>query len=291
MEAVIPIGPMTPSPFVRRSASAIILAHFLAIAVAVTSYSTPNYPAPQLAVMASRPLQPYLQATFLNNAYRFFAPNPGTPTHFWLRLQYQDGHVLWTELPGRPDSPLLRAGYQRRLNLALMLGAQLAPDPSRNGETRFTPLGETCLASVVRHVVHEHPRADSGDKPVPAASVGLYVAQHAVVTPHQVRDGWTPNDLRTYRAVFVGVFGADGEPKGAPRPILEQSMSQVVASILWADVHPRLRKQPADAVLEALRLPRPVNEFLERHPSLLDPSRPAEASRERVEQCIARGAP
>src|SRR5512140_1404644 len=89
-----------PSRSVRRGVSALIAAHLLAIGVAVTSYSSPNFAAPLLAVRASGPLQPYLQATFLNNAYRFFAPNPGTPTVFWFRIQYDDRSVRWVDLPG-----------------------------------------------------------------------------------------------------------------------------------------------------------------------------------------------
>lgn len=272
----------TLKPVTKAAISLLIIAHFVAIAVAVTSYSTPNFPAPQLAVEVSQPMQPYLQGTFLNNAYRFFAPNPGVPTVLWIRLQTSDGRVRWAELPGRPESALVRATYQRRLNLALLVGQQMEPDPDQSGKPRLTPLGETCLASLIRHVVREEENV---------SSVGVYLVQHAVITPQQVRDGWTPNDLRTYRPMFLGVFSAGGEPRDKNRSMKEQSIFQVTAGILWADVHPLLRSKSPDpeVVLESLHLPSPVQQFLRKRRELLDTSLPSEGLSERVEAAAAKG--
>jgi hypothetical protein len=288
MDVVALHAETTPlKPWVRTAISLLVVGHFLAIGVAVTSYSTPTYPAPQLAVAASQPLQPYLQGTFLNNAYRFFAPNPGVPTLIWMRLQFSDGAVRWTELPGPPQSALIRGVYQRRLNLTLLVSQQIEPVPSREGKFRLTPLGETCLASVIRHVVLEHSSTPTN----PVATVGVYFVQHAVVAPQQIRDGWTPTDLRTYRPAFVGVFDPNGETKDKGRPIAEQPIFQMAAGVLWADVHPLLRKSNADPdeVLESLRLPAPLQQFLDRHRELLDASLPAEGLSERIEGLAAKG--
>jgi hypothetical protein len=285
MEAVALHPHSTPSPLAKAVISLLVIAHCFAIGVAVTSHSTPSHPAPQLAVAASQPLQPYLQATFLNNAYRFFAPNPGVPTHLWFRLQSSDGTIRWTELPGRPESTFVRGAYQRRLNLTLLVGQQVQPDPNRDGKLALTPLGETSLASVIRRVVSENSPIDH------VSTVGVYLVQHGVITPQQIRKGWTPTDLRTYRPMFLGVFDADGESKDKDRPIAEQPIGQTTAGILWADVHSLLRKSNADpmAVLESLHLPAPVQQFLSKHPKLLDASLPADGLSERIDRLTVEG--
>src|SRR5262245_9785766 len=216
-----------PGAKARWLVTILVIAHFLAIGAAVTSYSAPNFPAPVLSVMASEPLQPYLQATFLNNAYRFFAPNPGTPTVMWFRIQREDRSVRWDELPGTAEGSLVRESYQKRLNLSLLLSQHLSPDP-QTGKLRFSPMGEICLASVIRHLAHEH----GDDKPV--KSIGVYVVQHAVITPQQVRDGWKTDDLRLYKPVFAGAYTTAGERTDDSKPeVKEQPMAQVVAGILW----------------------------------------------------------
>jgi hypothetical protein len=268
-----------PSRRHRTAVSALILVHFIAIGTAVTSSSSPTFPAPQLAVAASQPFQPYLQATALNNAYRFFAPNPGTPSLFWFRVQDGSGAVRWSELPGRADTPLARGSYQRRLNLSLLLGQQIIPDAANPDRLSFSPTGETCLASVVRHVADTEAPSQA-----PITSVGVYVVQHAVVTPEQARNGWTPDDLRTFRALFVGAFDANGERRGERTQLVEQSLSQVAAGVLWVDVHPRMRSGgDSSAVIQELRLPRPLRTFFERHRESLDSSMPRERLQVAVE--------
>ena len=263
----------------RWIVSILVIAHFFAIGIAVTSYSTANFPAPVLSVMASEPLQPYLQATFLNNAYRFFAPNPGTPTVMWFRIQHEDRSVRWAELPGAPESSMLRASYQKRLNLSLLLSQHVVPDPQQTGKHRFSPMGEICMASVIRHLADEH-----GDTQ-PVKSIGVYLVQHAIITPQQVRDGWKTDDLRLYQAVFAGAYTSEGERMDDQKPgVKEQPMAQVVAGILWADVFPLVKSQktPPTTVMEQLRLPKPVQQFLSLHAELLDPDMPSESLMERI---------
>jgi hypothetical protein len=261
-------APALPSTFVRRVASVLIALHLSAIFIAVTSDASPNYPAPLLAARAAGPLQPYLQATFLNNSYRFFAPNPGTPTVLWFRVQYQDRSVRWVELPGRAD--LVRAPYQRRLNVAVQFSQYLAPDPAGEGKTKtITPLGQTLLKSFVRHVAWAYPRHAADGKSSPVRNVGAYCLWHGVILPEQVRAGWEPTDLRTYRAVFLGAYAADGERIDEFRPAaIDQSMAYVTAGILEVDVLPRHASKGADALAE-LQLPEPVQRLLRRHPELL----------------------
>jgi hypothetical protein len=264
-------SPPLPPPAVRFVVSALVIVHFFAIGSAVLSYSSVNFPAPPLAVLANKPMQPYLQATFLNNAYRFFAPNPGTPTVFWFRVQYENRSVRWSEVPGEPN-PWLRGAYQRRLNHAIMLGQHLVPH--RDGKRSLSPMGRICLESWVRHVA----RSQSDVK-----SVGVYVVHHAVISPEQVRNGWTPTDVRTYHPTFVGAFNAKGVRIDELQPgVLEQPIGQTVAGILQSDVYPLQAREPMRR-WEDLHLPMPVARFLTAHPELFEPG-PAAELQERVER-------
>jgi hypothetical protein len=279
-----------PSVLIRAGISAIVLAHLSAIAVAVTSYSSPGFPAPELAVRASGPLQPYLQLSFLNNAYRFFAPNPGTPSVFWFRIQYEDQAVRWFDLPGRPPS-VWRPPYQRRLNLALQLGQQLAFVAAPDGQKQLTPAGLLLLESAVRHVASSHARS-AGGQPIGVRTVGVYCVFHTVITPQQVRDGWHPTDLRTYRPTFVGAYTARGERVDEFRPaVVDHAIDYVTTGILEVDVWPRLReRQGADAAarLAELALPEPIERLLTRHPDLLAIP-PGDPLKRRIEALIGEG--
>ncbi|MFO0809901.1 MAG: hypothetical protein U0746_14870 [Gemmataceae bacterium] len=280
-----------PSPLARRAVGTLVIAHLAAIGVAVTSFSSPGFPAPQLAARAAGPLQPYLQATFLNNAYRFFAPNPGTPTVLWFRVQYQDRSVRWVEVPGRSDV-VVRAPYQRRLNLAVQFGAYVVPDPTGGDKKTLAPVGETLLQSAVRHVAWAYPQDAADGSVQPVRSVGVYAVLHGVVLPEQARAGWEPTDLRTYRPTFVGAYTADGERVDEFRPtVVDQPIAHVTAGIVEVDVLPRLREPGGDrdAVLAALSLPEPIHGALIRHPELLAAA-PGDDLKRRVEALTANGA-
>lgn len=147
MECPPELTPSTPSRAWRRLLSLLLLIHFFAILTTVTAFSTPDCPAPRMAVWADVPLRPYLQVTFLNSAYRFFAPNPGVPTILWFRVSYSDQNVCWVEAPVPADS-WLRAGYQRRLNLAMHPGQHLFPVADSPGHALLTPIGEISLGLV-----------------------------------------------------------------------------------------------------------------------------------------------
>jgi hypothetical protein len=77
--------------------------------------------------------RPYLQFMYLNNAYRFYSPQPGPSTLLWFCIEYEsnpDGsrNLRWVEVPAmdkdgnhiRPDdSPLWpNLEFTRRLSLA-----------------------------------------------------------------------------------------------------------------------------------------------------------------------------
>lgn len=281
-----------PSTAVRWLVSVLLIAHFFAILTAITSSSTINFPAPKAAVRASEPMQPYLEFTFLNNAYRFFSPNPGAPTVLWFRIQDQDRTVRWVEVPGPCDS-WARVAYQRRLNFTVLLGQHLAPDPAQEGKRRFSSMGQICLESCVRHVAHAHPRLQADGSVAPMKSIGVYCVQHTVITPEQVRAGWEQIDLRTYHATFVGAFTPEGERVDEFRPgVLEQPIAQVVAGILEVDVYAPMRKKKTTAgskLVEDLALPTPLRRFLVKHPEFLTPADPQSDLKGRIEKLLIEG--
>ncbi|MGE3803564.1 MAG: hypothetical protein AB7K24_02705 [Gemmataceae bacterium] len=261
------IVPALPAGWQRCLVSLLVVAHFVAILTAVTSFSHPDFPAPAVAVLANRPFRPYLQATFLSNAYRFFAPNPGAPTVLWFRIQHEDGTVCWGEAPrtGR----WLRPGYQRDLNLTMSLGQYLMPE----GDNRaFTPIGAIAVASYARYLAREI--AAHHDR---VKAVGIYCVQHSVLLPEQIRAGWAVHDLPTYRATFAGAFSPVGERVDKHRPlVLDQPITRVAAGILAVDFYPRLRRRPgveAGQLAEELGLPVPIRRLLAAYPELQHPPR------------------
>jgi hypothetical protein len=228
----------------------------------------------------------------MNNAYRFFAPNPGSPTIMWFRIQYQDRSVRWVETPG-PANSWMRAAYQRRLNLSMQPSQQVVPVDNEAGSFGLTPLGEICLSSYARHMANSYRRLDANGNTVGVRSVGIYFAQHASRSPAQVRAGWEASDLRTYQFVFAGAYLPDGQRVDEFRPLLkEQGAAFVVAGILEVDVYPALSKQQGNdafALIDGLTLPAPICRLLARYPELADPTQSGNGLKERVQQLV--GAP
>jgi hypothetical protein len=278
-----------PSRVIRRMVTVLLILHFFAILTAVTASSDRDYPAPQVAVWANEPLRPYLQSTLMNNSYRFFAPNPGSPTVLWFRVQYEDRQVRWLEAP-TPPSSFLRGAYQRRLNLAMQPSQQVGPVAGETGRYRLTNVGEIYLASYARHVARRHQRIDPGGGQVPVRTVGIYFAQHASRTPAQVREGWESTDLRTYKFIFTGAYRPDGQRVDEFRPFLkDQSISSVAAGILEVDLYPLLSgREGAEAasLIDTLSPPAPIRELLTRYPELVDPKRPGGSVKQRIEELL-----
>jgi hypothetical protein len=279
-----------PPPAVRRALSLVIVLHFLAVLTAVTSASSPGFPAPELAVRANALVRPYLQLTFLTSPYRFFAPNPGPVNVLWFRLRYADGSVRWVELPRREDF-VPRMAYQRHLSVAMLLGQQVVP--ADDGGARLTELGQVYLASYVRHLARTRARPGPGGAAVAVRGVGVYTALHGLLTPAQVRAGWEVVDLRTYQATFLGAYDPDGNRTGGRHPDQAcKPISHVAAGILAVDYYPRLRRDAgADPrrLADELGLPAPIRRLLVRFPELLAPGAEKGDLPGRIENLVAAG--
>jgi hypothetical protein len=104
------------------------LYHLGGIATAITMIEPPGTtrPAPFLPTQAwVRLYRPYLMFLFQNNAYHFYSPEPGPPTHLWFYIRYANGNIEKFEMPKREDSPVL-LHYQRLLSVGEFM-SQVAP--------------------------------------------------------------------------------------------------------------------------------------------------------------------
>jgi hypothetical protein len=134
------------TPIRRLAVSTLILIHFAAILSAVLSAA----PGPWIMAQAQvRMFGPYLDFMYLNNAYRFYAPEPGPASQLWFRIEYKKGDQIlarWTKLPemddkGRPNYPIT-IQYTRRLALTENV-ARTFPVPwtvlNQKGEMEVAP--------------------------------------------------------------------------------------------------------------------------------------------------------
>jgi hypothetical protein len=111
---------VVPQSMRRAVVSGLILLHFGGMCTAALSAP----PAPWIVShLWFRIYRPYLDFMYLNNAYHFYAPDPGPATYLWFRLIYEDDdkqkHYHWVKIPdigedGKPRYPLALE-YQRML--------------------------------------------------------------------------------------------------------------------------------------------------------------------------------
>src|SRR4051812_33477913 len=88
--------------------------HLAALILMVAGGGSGVFSSPPLVMRAASVTAPYVRFTGMQNAYRFFAPDPGPATVLWSRLTYDDGTVRWIECPGRESHPRSLA-FQREL--------------------------------------------------------------------------------------------------------------------------------------------------------------------------------
>jgi hypothetical protein len=108
---------LLPATARRVAISLLIVFHFGGIVTAVTSIDPPGSTGPWVAKMAwAWVYRPYLHFHYLSNAYHFYSPDPGPPSHLWFAVRYSDGNYTWVRLPDRANSPI-GMHYQRMLAL------------------------------------------------------------------------------------------------------------------------------------------------------------------------------
>ena len=222
--------PTTSIPLVVRWAiSAALVLHLSAVFVAPWALTTPpaTYPdydaggtrigdqnaSPGADIPfqpAQRPLvggligffRPYLNFTYLNHGYQFFAPNPGE-SHVIRYTVYDDrGGVI--EAGVFPDlrvhRPRLR--YHRHFMLAEQSVGLAMENPQ---------LGEASGTYLARHLLHRHG----------GAKVDLECLEHRLLSPEQVVAGAridAPETYRTWAAIKVSAPIRDARRAGDQLP-------------------------------------------------------------------------
>lgn len=287
-----------PSRPVRFALSVGIALHFFAIFTTLVGSGSGRFPAPALAAWMrhAKPIDAYLQATFLTSPYRFYAPDPGPTTLMWFKLHYSDGAVRWMELARRDELPY-RTSYQRQMSLPLLLDWMgLYPDPADSRRVIFTEEGKVCVSSFVRHVARSNPRFGPDGASVGVSDVTVYMIYHQILQPYQIRMNWQFDDLRLYSQSYLGVYSASGarnEDAYAGAGYSIPFNSYLLAEFLAEDAGPLLRDVPAGARLDRVRsfhLPAPWERVLARYPEALgdlpplDPDGGPNAARARIEK-------
>jgi hypothetical protein len=197
----------------RAALSILVLIHILAVFVG--PWAMPPQGS-ELANSLARLLAPYLQATYLDNGYRFFAPEPG-PSHL---MRYEatlpDGKVVEGVFPSlRQQWPRLL--YHRHFMLSefaytlessadfLNQEAQRLPQRSaavRERAERASTLSEKYAASYARHI-----KTTLGAK-----EVRLYIRTRRIPTPEEIEGGLHLDDPALQTDELLGV---DSDSDGA----------------------------------------------------------------------------
>jgi hypothetical protein len=229
----------------RLIVSVLVVLHFLGILSAVEAAP----PGPWLAnVLWTYIYRPYLQFMYLNNAYHFYAPNPGPSYDIRFRIEYTtDPDTIrwtWKKVPrldqdGWPEYTL-SLQYQRRLALASLLaqstqqvdsssqflvalrrekenlqryakGKPIIPRNPYPGTAQYVVPSQTALdllSSYVRHVAYEF-RQSHPDAEI--RNIKVYRVEHKILSADEIKKGIDPAGWETYLPYFWGKYDADGE--------------------------------------------------------------------------------
>lgn len=119
---------ITLPPKWRILLSALLALHLLAIFTPpfMLQASGPGGTSP-IGEVVMNTLQPYIDVTFLNHGYAFFAPNPG-PSHLVrARMEFDDGREPFEETFPNLEEQWPRLLYHRHFMLSEQLTAQYQP--------------------------------------------------------------------------------------------------------------------------------------------------------------------
>ncbi len=134
---------------------------------------------------------PYLRAGFLDNGYRFFAPEPGPAHLIHYELKLPDGTQATGIFPNT-DEQWPRLLYHRHFMLSEFVNTL---DSQQQNELR-----DAMVLSFARHLA----------KAKQAEEVTLYLRRHLIAPPQEVAQGARLDDPRSYPADrLLGTFTAE----------------------------------------------------------------------------------
>jgi hypothetical protein len=237
-----------PMHYRKVTASVLMLLHFGVILAAVTS---PMYPPWTTNAIGSVLFRPYMQATYLTNAYHFYSPEPGPASQMWFCVTYAkdekgNSQVAWMKFPRRPNDMFdpLALSYYRRLSLTMrvedfqpaavtddMKRARYLRSQGNNGipvDPERLPLEnqyilpsdnvrEFIVPSYVRHLANlkemQHPDG------LPIETIRVYRVIHRILSP-QLLQQYGPFDPATYQPFYLGEFDTQGKLIDPSDPLL-----------------------------------------------------------------------
>jgi len=205
--------------------------HFVGIGCAVLAVPAPNATSAWLPSHLWVRYQPYLQFIYLNNAYKFYSPEPGPPTLIWFHVEYDDGSARWVYLPTREDDSKdpLAVEFTRRLSLGnaadqvqvgfgipemvrqrRLVATDFPKHPEMPLEMQYRMPNDTSqryIAEFARHVAMSYPH---NNPDVPVTGVKVYLVIHNMLLPPQMASNLSPTEKWTYRPYFMGEFTKEG---------------------------------------------------------------------------------
>jgi len=236
--------------------SLIILFHFSAILSHVLSGG---------GVFVMRQLsslyRPYLKTMWLDNAYRFYAPNPGDTEVLWYKLQYEDGSTRWTQVPRREDF-YLRMPFQRTMSIALLGSMMIEREPVNPKEDSasvanvlvnnqvamksvLTASGEIFFRSFARHIGRKervHPASGS-----PLVSMDCFLVHYQIRNPIQMRMNYDMYDPRMLDVQLIATFSPDGVMSNFQQGFKDRMADDLFVELMQNEILPMLdanRKLP-----------------------------------------------
>ena len=261
--------------WIKWAVSAVIAVHFFAILTAVTGLAVGYAPPPRLCAEANHKFAPYLELVFLQNPYRFYAPNPGCDPTMWVRIGYSDGSVRWLDFP-RP-SELAAPVVKQRLLAMPRSAVATVPAGESPDDVMLSPMSQICLASYVRGLVRSYSIDSADGWPVLTEDVEVYRIDQRCMQPFEAREDWRFTDLRLRDATYLGTFFVNGKmregPRGEPVP-----MPELAARIIQESI----ASEPATILLAESTLPRPIVALLQQHPDLAGSDQADLAQRVRI---------
>jgi hypothetical protein len=235
--AIVPL----PRLYRRLAFSFGILFHFAGISCAVLNVN----PSPWLTSYAwAHCFQYYLNFIYMNNAYHFYAPEPGPGIMLWFDVHYDDNSEQWLELPVRENHHWL-LNYQRRLSLPEQVNQTassqaLPPEPilrarmvagQKDGIPFYylthpdaaeyrpaTSSTKMMLESYANHVGHSMPHPT--DPACKITGIKVYRVVHRMMSAKETALGVKPDKKWMFQPFFQGEFDADGRLKNPQDPYL-----------------------------------------------------------------------
>ncbi|MDA0659064.1 MAG: hypothetical protein O2931_03905 [Planctomycetota bacterium] len=176
----------------RWFASLLILFHVTAVVLGVWGAVPPFS---RMNREASVFFQPYLQATYLNHGYRFFAPNPEASHLIRYEVRKADGELIAAGQWPDPIQHWPRLHYHRHLMIAETLFVltnsppiDTVPAEDRDGLLAQRELAKKLVAGIQRSLQARHG----------TGKVTLFLMEHTLAAPQDVANGRLLTDPSLY---------------------------------------------------------------------------------------------